>query len=281
MTQPPTTAVGEGAPPAQPEPAPTRAPVQGDRFRQQFFRNVDDTTWTAIEPHMANVNRYVTQLQQRYAPLKSYTPEQVQGLANFASRFDSDPRGMWEHLTRDLQARGVIDAELDIDHLVALASGQNPEQEEATMEGQYEGIPEWAQALQQSVEELREGRDQEQRTARERAQDAALKKQMGMMREQLKQQGVAEALLTDQRILAALIAHQGNTQQAIEAETAYRNETLKGFTQQAEERKPADLEAPSGLPVKTSGKLPPRDGFEATRGAAEQFVAASNRANAQ
>src|ERR1044072_3066602 len=82
--------VGAGAAPptgdpaqGQPQPgAPGQGQPQGG-FRQTFFSGVPDDQWALIEPHMSNINKHIDQLQQTYAPLNGFSPQAIQGLAQF------------------------------------------------------------------------------------------------------------------------------------------------------------------------------------------------------
>lgn len=272
--------------PQQPQPgAPGQGPGQGDGFRQQYFPNVPDEVWGQIEPHIQNVNKHVTQLEQRYAPFKGYTPQAVQGLAQFAQAFDRDPVGQWIRLAHALQSQGTLDPELDLEHLAALAAGQEPPEEEEfqgnpQQQGQMPGpsqeeMPPWAQQFLERQDRLEQGLNQFQQTQRQRAEDVALKRQLGHMKEQMKQGGIPEDVLSEEYLLSSYIAHRGNLNKAVETAVNMRNSMLKGFTgdpnQQQQQRKDKDLDLPNGTP-KTGKKSGGR-----TRG----FLGEANKAAEQ
>jgi hypothetical protein len=275
---------GGGAPtPPAPQPgAPGQGPEgQGDAFRQQYFSNVPDEQWALIEPHLQNVNRHVTQTEQRFAPLKNYTPEAVQGLAQFAETFERDPRGQWLQLGTLLQQRGLIDQDVDLEYLAAIAAGEDPDDggdPNANGNGMpaVQDMPPWAQQLARQVEELSGGFNQFQQNSQQARENAALTRQMGWMKGQLKESGIPEELLTDQRLMSSFIAHGGNAQLAVKDLQDMRTGLLKGVANPTQP-KPGQrqLDLPNGAPPS-----PPRQSGSARRGmfnketstAAEQFV---------
>jgi hypothetical protein len=275
---------GGGAPtPPAPQPgAPGQGSEgQGDAFRQQYFSNVPDEQWALIEPHLQNVNRHVTQTEQRFAPLKNYTPEAVQGLAQFAETFERDPRGQWLQLGTVLQQRGIIDADVDLEYLAAIAAGEDPADDGGGMPNGNEmppvdQMPPWAQQLARQVEELSGGFNQFQQTTQQARENAALTRQMGWMKSQLSESGIPEELLTDQRLMSSFIAHGGNAQLAVKDLQDMRTGLLKGVASPSQPR-PAQqkLDLPNGAPPsppRSSGS--PRRGMfnKETSTAAEQFV---------
>lgn len=290
-----TSAPGAGATPPVAEPAaqptqpqsgaPDQGQGQGDGFRSTFFPNVPDEQWNIIAPHMENVNRHVTQLQQMVAPLRGYTPEAVQGLAQFAQQFDADPLGQWVQLARMLQQRGVVDAELDLDHLAALAAGEDPDAESATppqipgLDGLPPEVQQLVGTLQQQVQGLQQRLDQGDQQTQQRREDAALNAQLNWMRGELKNAQIDEALLTDQRLLAAFIAHRGNAQAAVRDLQDMRSGFLQGYVQQAnpgKQRQQQQLDT-SQRGVPKSGERPSNKGgrrgmFSGVSAGAEQYL---------
>lgn len=271
---------------------------QPNGLRQTFFANVPDEVWAAMEPHLTEVNRYVTQSQQTNAALKDYTPQQVQGLVRFAEGLATNPMAMWERLTRDLQARNVIDSEVDLDHFMLLAQGQDPDASGGQMPdpNQQQGLPgdmpEWAQQLfglveqlGTTVQELHQARETDQRTSTERRQDAVLKATLTTMKDKLKAAGIPEELIDEKRLQAALLVHKGNSDAATQAEIGYRTETLKGFTttrtDPSNQRQNLELEPDANGTKSSSRKAASGDEFASVRGEAEQFVAAQIARDAQ
>lgn len=253
-------APGNGAQPAPPQPgAPGQGQGQDQGFRQTFFPNVPDEQWGLIEPHVTNINRHVTQLQQRYAPFNGYTPEAVQGLANFAQAFDADPVGQWVGMARMLQQRGVLDPDLDIDHLESLLNDEEPGGPEGGAQmPQVEGLPPEVQeligGLHQTVQQLQQRLDSQDQRTTQRTQDAALQRNLTWMREQLKGTGIDEKLLTEERLLASFIAHRGNAQSAVKDLSDFRSGMLQGYVEQGQQRQRQPLQTKNGIPQ--SGKRP-------------------------
>jgi hypothetical protein len=289
----PGGAASGGAPPVAQPAAPTPQPTQGqgqgqgDGFRSTFFPNVPDEHWQLIEPHIGGVNRHVTQLQQRYAPFNSYTPEAVQGLARFAEAFEQNPTAQWIVMARALQQNGQLDPDLDLDHLESLINGQ--QQAEATSPvGEIEGVPpqiaEMLQQQQQVIQQLQERLDKGDMTQRQSIEDQALKRTMGWMKTQLKKAGVNEELLTDQRLMGMFISHGGNPQAAIQDAIDYRTALLGGVVPDPKQQsQKQELKLDNGVPpVKTAGVRKPSGGnrrgmFAKVSTAAEQSLARANQ----
>jgi hypothetical protein len=289
----PGGAASGGAPPVAQPAAPTPQPAQGqgqgqgDGFRSTFFPNVPDEHWQLIEPHIGGVNRHVTQLQQRYAPFNSYTPEAVQGLARFAEAFEQNPTAQWIVMARALQQNGQLDPDLDLDHLESLINGQ--QQAEATSPvGEIEGVPpqiaEMLQQQQQVIQQLQERLDKGDLTQRQSIEDQALKRTMGWMKSQLKNAGVDETLLTDQRLMGMFISHGGNPQAAIQDAIQYRTALLGGVVPDPKQQsQKQELKLDNGVPpVKTAGVRKPSGGnrrgmFAKVSTAAEQSLARANQ----
>jgi len=248
---------------------------------------VPDEHWQLIEPHIGGVNRHVTQLQQRYAPFNSYTPEAVQGLARFAEAFEQNPTAQWIVMARALQQNGQLDPDLDLDHLESLINGQ--QQAEATSPvGEIEGVPpqiaEMLQQQQQVIQQLQERLDKGDMTQRQSIEDQALKRTMGWMKTQLKKAGVNEELLTDQRLMGMFISHGGNPQAAIQDAIDYRTALLGGVVPDPKQQsQKQELKLDNGVPpVKTAGVRKPSGGnrrgmFAKVSTAAEQSLARANQ----
>jgi hypothetical protein len=277
----PNGATGGATPPAQPTPTP-QPQGQGqpgqDGFRSTFFPNVPDEHWQLMEPHLQNVNKHVTQLQQRYAPFNSYTPEAVQGLARFAAAFDQDPVGQWMTLARALQGQGRLDPDLDLDHLEGLLNGTAQQEFDPNMDPRDQEIAE----LKRQVEEMNGWRQKTEQTTRNRTEDAALKKALGWMREQLKAGGLDEKLLTDQRLIAQFVGHGGNAQAAVQDALEYRTAILGGVVPDPNQPKSRELKLPNGAPkvpaerrAKTGANR--RGMFKDVSDAAEQYMARANQ----
>lgn len=291
---------GGAAPAAQPvAPAPTPQPTQGQGlpgqqqqgqdqgFRNTFFQGVPDDQWAMLEPHVGPMNQHITQLQQRYAPFSSYTPEAVQGLARFAEAFETDPAGQWITLARALQSQGRLDPDLDVDHLESLLGGQGqPEPQPQIPQGLDPNDPKDAliMQMQQKLDEV-DGWCQKQETgSRQRIEDAALNKSLDWMKTQLQAGGIDESLLTRQRLVSAFVGHGGNAQAAVQDQLEYRNAIMGGtIPDPAQVKRDRTLDLPNGAP-KLPAERRPKAGAN-RRGmfggdvsvAAEQYMARANQ----
>lgn len=282
--QPGGAPVGAPTPGAQPG---SQGNGQGGGFRETFFPNVPDEHWALIEPHIGGVNQHVTQLQQRYAPFKNYRDEDLQGLATFSAAFDRDPVGQWMRMAHALQSSGVLDEELDLDHLQALVMGKVPDPTGGQPQPPQNGdMPPWAQQLLQRLDKLEGGVNQYQQTTRQQVEDAVLQRQINAMKDGLKKAGFADDAVSQEQLLSAYIAHRGNAQAALQSFVSMRNALLKGFTRQAGpggQPDPTagngnnnDLDLPGGAPpVRNAPRSrTPRGGAidSKTKAAAEQFL---------
>jgi len=272
-TQP---AEGQGQPPQQ---------SQGNGFRDTFFQGVPDDQWAVLEPHVGRINQHVTQLQQRYAPFRSYTPEAVQGLARFAEAFESDPAGQWIVLARALQQQGKLDPDLDVDHLETLLKGEEQGQPQMP-EGLTGDDPrdQIIQQLLQKVEGLEGKFTQTETQQKQRVEDAALKRSLGWMRTELTKAGIDESLLTDQRLIAQFVGHGGNAQAAVQDAIEYRTAIMGGVVPNpAQQKQSKQLSLPNGAPkVPAEGRRPKqgsnrRGMFANVSDAAEQYMSRANQ----
>lgn len=290
-----------GGPAPQPTPsdaqpgAPGQGGGQGDGFRQTYFPNVPDDQWSLIEPHIQGVNKHVTQLEQRYAPFKGYTPEAVQGLAEFSAAFDRDPVGQLVRLASVLQQRGKIDPDLDLEYLQKAMMGEwdDEDDEPSSMNGSPPGVlpgqqadPRDAQieALTKQVQQLTQVVQEDRQTSRQRTEDAALKRQTSHLKGELVKAGYPEEALSDEYILSLYIANRGNVNKALEQATGLRTNLLKGFTgdpnAQQHQQKDRDLDLPKGPPKPANRPSKPARGrgmFKEVEAAAEQALRAADR----
>jgi hypothetical protein len=281
---------GPAAPtPAQPTPqpgAPGQGQGQGDGFRQTFFANVPDEHWQLIEPHISGVNRHVTQLEQRYAPFRQYSPEAVQGLAAFVESFERDPANQWIELARTLQTQGALDPELDLDYLAALVRGEDPDAEPAPSDngGGMEGLPPEAsqliQQLQEKVEQLEQGVTQQSEAAQRRVEDAALSRQMNHITQQLTTAGFPEGTFSRETLMAHFIAHRGNAAAVVKTLSDLRSQLLGDTFNANQGRQKKDLDTSKGVPKSNGTKRPGptrRGMFAGQSAAAEQYLRSQNQ----
>lgn len=283
-----------GAPTPTPQPgAPGQGQGQGAGFRQTFFPNVPDDQWATIEPHVQGINQHVTQMEQRYAPFKGYTPEAVQGLAEFSAAFDRDPLGQWIRLAQVLQMQGRIDPDLDLEHLAKSAAGQWDDDEDEPAPGgpllpgqQPDPRDTQIKELQAQVQQLVQMFTQDKQTSRQRVEDAALNRQLAHLKSELVKAGYPEEALSQESLLSSYIAHRGNVANAITAATNQRNAILQGFTadpaSRQQQQKDKNLDLPNGTPPvpkerQSASRGRRRGMFADVEAAAEQALAAADR----
>lgn len=280
-----------GGAPAAPQPtgtpqpgAPGQGQPQGDGFRSTHFANVPDEQWAVVEPHVRGIQGYVTQLEQRYAPIKNYTPEAVQGLARFAQEFEANPVGQWINIARMLEQRGVL-TDLDVDYLEKIATGQEVDDDEPVgLPGQQQPqdqVPAWAQQLMQRLEQLEGGVTKFQSSQQERVNKAALNRQLTHMKNELTKAGFPDEALTAEVLTAQFIAHGGNANAAVQSMSNMRSTLLKGIVpENGQQQRQKDLDLPNGAPPrkgpsKQSGRG--RGMFSDVSAAAEQALARANQ----
>lgn len=269
---------------------------QNEAGFRQYFPNVPDEHWALIEPHIGQVEAHTTQLQQQMAPFKQlvdagYTPETLQGLVNFDRQFNDAPLNTWLQLGTTLQQQNLLDKDVDLEYLAAIASGQDPDDGSAfgvNPEAESNGQPQDAQtqqllgtiqALQDKVNQLESGLQDQDRTRQEQIQDRVLETRMGQMREALTKGGWPEELITDDALTAQVIAHRGDFQAATKAMLDQRSALLKGFAS-SRNTTPPPTDLPNGPPPTTPrDELPYRDRGDSWKGATQQAKARLQRAN--
>lgn len=297
----PDPAGGGAAPVAEPTSDPS-VPANGPVVTPQGQPAADEGFWgrfptvpqeqrALLEPHLKNVQGYVTQMQQRYAPFKDYTDDQVQGLGRFATDFESNPLGMWLGIAQQLQESGVIHADLDLEALTKFSQGQFEDEEPnpaaapvpngVAPTGQEE-IPQWAQemrAWQKTQDEEKKANTQREQ---ERRENQLFNTQFEGMKTELKAAGLGDEILTDEELTARIIAHKGDVKAATTAILNMRTALLKGFV--AKNNDDSELDLANGVPktrTKPNGRRTPRDSFEAASVGAEQFLKQTIRGAAQ
>lgn len=228
---------------------------QGGGFREQFYPNVPDEVWAQMEPHVRRTQEHVTQLEQRYAPFKSYDAESLQGLAGFAQAFDRDPLGQWMRMAHGLQQAGVLDSELDLEHLESIIRNTVPEPQPNGQPEPNGDMPPWARDLIGRLDKLEGGVTQFQTDQRTQVENAVLNRQVNRIKGALEKAGVPKGSVSDEMVLSTYIAFRGNAQAAAEALTGMRTSWLKGFVQDPNPNPnpnptPAnkDLDLPNGAP---------------------------------
>jgi hypothetical protein len=289
---------GTGDPaPGNPTPQPG-APGQGQTdpnagFNWGLFPDVDEAMRPQLEPHLRNVQGHVTRLEQQMAPFKpfvdaGYTPDQVQGLAQFADSFAQDPAGTWLAMAKQLQDEGRIDQDLDLDAVARIAMGQGPAPEEQPTQSQFEGVvpPQVAQyiaQLESRLSQLEGGFEQQNQAQRQAQNRELLNNAISTVREALIADGYPEEALTDIAINGALVASRGQPQAAIQALQAQRTALLQGFTKTNQENTAGkELHVANGgpkVPTKTPAKR--GDPYAGARAGASQYLKTLNQGAAQ
>lgn len=212
------------------------APPQGSDGFWSMFPNVPQEQQPILEPHLRGVQGEITRLQQQQAAFKplteaGYEPQQLQGLVQFDQRFQSDPTGVWMDMAKMLQSNGVIDEALDLEAVLAIAQGQEIEEEVPAPEGELAPeVQAYISRLEAQIEEIKGGIQQDRTRQSELVQDRLLNTQKGKMRETLQKAGYTAEELTDERLNSFIITHRGNITQATEDLVNMRNGILKQFT---------------------------------------------------
>lgn len=226
--QPPAGGQGQGGQGVQPS---------GSGFNWGLFPDVPEGQRELLQPHLTNVLGHVTRMEQQYAPYKGLTdlvqPDQVQNLTQFLQNYSQDPLATWLGLAQSLTDEGVIkNPNFSLEQLQQLVA----EQEQAPVAG-AEDMPPWAQSMAQQLQTMSQAEEQRQQAEQQRQaeaeaaqQEQMLEQAKGTIKEQLKAAGITEGLVTDEQMVAALIAHNGDLNQAVASFTGLRDGFLKGFT---------------------------------------------------
>lgn len=309
----PDPAAGGGAGTAAPGTAPPPG-GQGQEAQQNegfwnLFPNVPQEHRTLLEPHIREVQGHVTKLEEQIAPFRQFadaglTPQAAEGLIRFSANFERSPLDTWIQMGKMLQTdyagKGpVVDPDVDIDYLAALARGEDPDAD--MLAGQQGGVPgqaapqdpgngqvppEWAQYvadLQQQVQALGQALQQDRAQRQDAVSDRLLENQLATMKKAVVDAGWPEDLINDQELYSRLIVHGGNVQSAIKSMVDVRGGLLKGYTDNQQRNQPGDLNMPNGAPPappqKPSGRGQDSWG-KATRNATSR-LARENQAAAQ
>lgn len=269
-----------------------------------FFPDVPQEQRSLLEPHLKNVQAYVTRLQQETAPFKALANQGVdaqtmQGLYGFSQRFEANPLETWIEMARALQdpaknnGQPVIHDLLDVDLLEKIARGEDPgdqgvDQVVTPPQGQGQGqqSPEIQQLMMviqqqgQELKSLKQGYEQDKSQAQSRAQERALVSVMGNIRTALESEGFPKDKLSDDMIRSAMITCRGNATQAQKLLSDLRSGAIEGGLQPSPTPNPLDLSNGQPKPPATQ-KTTHKDAFEAARGGAADFLRRQNRAGAQ
>lgn len=291
------TATAPGTPPPGQGQQP---PQQGDTGLRQYFPNVPDDHWSIMEPHVQQMGAQITQLQQQVAPLRQafqqgYDGEHLARLAAFDSRFRADPTETWLDIGRQLQESidgrpPALDPDVDLDHLAALARGEDPDAapgvppgQPGAQQGQIQGAsPEvmaYVQQLEAKLTEVQQGLQQDRTDRQTQVQDAVFDRQLAKMRDTLKKVGWPEERLTQQALTARVLVHGGRFDQATQAMVDERNDLLKGWTQSRTDNQPQPTDMPNGAPSSPDRNVRTRDSRDPFKKGTRDAAARLARAN--
>jgi hypothetical protein len=259
------------------------------------FPTVPEDQRAALEPHLKTVQGYITRLEQAYvAPFKGYNPQQVAGVAQFAKAFDTQPLNTFLALAEDLQKRGIIHEDLDLQMLAAVVNGQDiPDDEVGGAPGEqlpvddgqgdpWESAPPWAQEIRGWREQQEQQQQEQQRTVQEQKEDAVLDAQLKSIKSQLANAGFPKEYLEreglEKDLIARFIVHGGSMQNVLKEMVELRTTLLQGLVKEDE---PVDLR--NGVPGNGRSATQRRadrnkgDSFAQASAAAEQHLRSANR----
>lgn len=310
--------VGGGAPPPDPGSAGGAGPAQpgtvppGDQGQQgneafwNAFPNVPQEHRALLEPHLRQAMGHVTQLEQQLAPLRpliesGVDPQNLQGLVAFSQNFDRDPLQVWLDMGQMLQkqagqnGRTVVDPEVDLEYLAALARGEDPEagqvpggppgapgpQGDQTTDGwspRELALYQAVQELQGQVGQLTTGFQQDQTQRQEQVYNQLHQKQLGKMRAALVSAGYEEDQLGDEVLNAHVLTARGDFARATQQLVDHRTSILRGLaTTRTQEPEPTNL--PNGGPP-SPGRQKPRQGGDPFKDGRRNAEARLKRLNA-
>lgn len=276
---------------------------QSGQFNWGPFPGIPEEVRPQLEPHLKGIQSYITKREMEFAPFKplvdaGFDSETIQGVMNFTSRMQQDPVNTVFALMEELQQAGQIDADLDLESVKLVASGQPLPGEEPggggdIIEqppggGQDGEIPEWGQQLMQAVGQLVQMNQTEQQRRQQGAQDRLLNQTMDNLRNSLSEakldlKAVSEdPAVQDRWLTSLLITHNMDVNAAAQAAIAFRDNSVQAFTQETTDNDPTqrELELPRGAP----GSRPkPRggDAFAQAQAGARSMLESRMRADAQ
>jgi hypothetical protein len=262
---------GQGAPQGQPTAQPGQQ--QGD-FNWGPFPNIPEAQREMLGPHLREIQGYVTRMEQQHAPyngLREAVPaDQVENLVGFLNAYSANPVGTILGLLQQERDSGAITYEQLMEFVGA--APQEQQQQVQPGQGQPEQMPDWARQMQARLEQYDQQAEQQQLAQQEAEQQAALDQAKINIRAQLTQGGIPENVVSDEAIVAAIIATNGDEQAAANMFSSIRDGLLGAFTND----KTAGNRAPAvngQLPETPQGPKRRGDGFDEARTGAKQFLA--------
>ena len=271
---------GQGAPAAGVQPG---APGQGDAAGQSTaagkgadaafnwgnFPDVPVEQQELLEPHLRNVQGHVTKLESQYAPYKGLTesvsPDQVENLLGFLDQYAQDPVSTWLGMAQEMGQSNQLPQGVTFEAIQALMQGQQEQGApgQQAQPGQEEEVPPWAQELQSRLAQQDQAQQQQQQAQDEAEQAQILDQAKTGIRAQLTQGQITEEQVSDEMVVAAIIANNGDEQAAATMLTQMRQNFLAGFAnnQTGGPKEPAVEGKLPGAPKQgKSGRKDP-DGF--------------------
>jgi hypothetical protein len=253
---------GGGAAPAV-QPGGQGEPAQQGGDFWSMFPGVPEEHRPTLEPHLRNTQAEITRLQQQQASMKpvldaGYEPQQLQGLIQFDQRFQQQPLEVFLDMAKMLQDQKIINEDLDLETVRAVATGQQlPDETEMPAEGEIPpGVQAMIERLQAEIEQLKGGIQQDRTRQQEIVQDNLLKTQHNRMRQQLQEAGYDGEYLTPGRLNSFLLTHRGNVNAAIQDLKEMRMGVLQGFQPSP---RPQPLETRNGGPQPPKPDVSVRD----------------------
>ena len=250
----------------------------GGQFNWGLFPDVPMEQRELLEPHLKNVQGHVTQLEQRYAPyaglMEHVQPNQVENLIGFLNGYANDSATT----VLGLLQQGLQDGTITPDALQQIMPQQAPQPGQQAQPGQ-EDLPPWAQQLMQQQQEImgRFGQFDEAMTAQqqqeaEAEQERILGEAKTNIRAQLTQAEIGEDQVSDELLVASIIACDGDEQAAANLINQTRQNFLAAFTNgKTAGGQPPAVNGDLPKPAATSGRKDP-DGFGSAKTQARQFL---------
>jgi hypothetical protein len=275
--QPGGNGAGNGAAPAgqgAQQGSPTAGSNGDGQFNWGLFPDVPVEARELVQPHLKTVQGHVTRMEQENAPYQSLRsivqPDQVENLVGFLNQYNADPVAT----TIGLVQQGLQDGTITAEQIQQLAgqSGTPAAPSGAQPEAGQEEVPQWAQQLQQRLEAQEVKETQEAQARQEAELTQVMEQAKTNIRAQLTQGGIEESVVTDEMIVAAVLANNGDEQAAANSFIALRQAFLGAFTQ--------NKTTPGKQPV-VNGEVPktPKgrggrrgDGFDSARTGALQHL---------
>lgn len=273
------TAAGQGAPAPAAQPA---AAGQGQgagssttqdtgQFNWGLFPDVPEDQRPALEPHFQKQQAYITQMQQQHAPYQPLTQilaaDQVNNMVGFLNAYNSDPTATVLGMVRQAVEEGSITGEQ-----LSELSGQQIPANGPAQPGQEEQIPAWAREMQGRFAQMDQALTAQQEQEAEAEQAAVLDQAKTGIRTQLTSAGIPENTVSDDMVVAAIIANNGDEQAASQSLLQLRQNLLGNFTKQQTSAGGKEPTVQGKLPQAPKAKGRKGDPFAEAKLGAEQLL---------